>query len=671
LQPGRWSVDRRARVAPILARVGALRLRIRAQRAVLAAIAAIGPGLLVVALAAIGFRSGWLIEATALRLGLIGPLVVAIAALASALRPVDWLSAATSLDHACGLHDRLSTALELADRGDDDPVARVQARDAVLALAAADARKAAPWRAPRLLRFAGAASAAAVLAFVVPLPHAGVIALAVEPGAWPAVDLPPPDVLRLSPEDREALAAQAEILKQLAESAKDPEAKRWLSEAERVVRGLLEGRLSKAEALKELAELEKRQVGRSGQDTPAADASGRPPKPEELRDRELDRAVTETIKQAVEKALQADPKLEKLLPEVAEMKKALEEKDLEKLAKLFEQLRSKDLTPEQRERLAKALERFAEKLKDSSLADKMEKLRKDEDRLRKQRDESAGGLSPKDDDRLKKTQRELEKLEREMGDMPSARRQLERLERESSKAAEDLQRRMREAQKQGGGRQQQQQSQAERELQRAMKEAMGRAADELRREARGQERREAGQMGRSRIVDIKEILRRDGEGGKGQRQEFEKRAGGREQGEGQPGDKDAQGKAEKMQLGAGQGRDPNRHWVLGQGAGRSTIYKLDPRTGPGVGQGAGGLTEQEGAGRLAGGQEQFLGGKKGEGPTKKTVFMGAAQKGFARRGWADVYVEYADVAEEMLDKEHIPAGRRALVRRYFELIRPR
>jgi hypothetical protein len=64
-------------------------------------------------------------------------------------------------------------------------------------------------------------------------------------------------------------------------------------------------------------------------------------------------------------------------------------------------------------------------------------------------------------------------------------------------------------------------------------------------------------------------------------------------------------------------------------------------------------------------------GQQGSGPDVKQTFMDAARKGFARQGWREVYTEYSQVAEEMLDKEGLPPGRKALVRRYFEKIRPR
>ena len=60
-----------------------------------------------------------------------------------------------------------------------------------------------------------------------------------------------------------------------------------------------------------------------------------------------------------------------------------------------------------------------------------------------------------------------------------------------------------------------------------------------------------------------------------------------------------------------------------------------------------------------------------QGPNVKQVFLDAARRGFARKGWRKVYADYSEVAEEMLDKERLPMGRKEMVRRYFELIRPR
>ena len=97
------------------------------------------------------------------------------------------------------------------------------------------------------------------------------------------------------------------------------------------------------------------------------------------------------------------------------------------------------------------------------------------------------------------------------------------------------------------------------------------------------------------------------------------------------------------------------------------------RGGGRPGQGAGGPDGPNGgkAPRLATARTEQVKGTHGEGPSIKKVFTEAARRGFARRGWREVYADYSEVAEEMMESEGLPVGRKALVKRYFELIRPR
>ncbi len=61
----------------------------------------------------------------------------------------------------------------------------------------------------------------------------------------------------------------------------------------------------------------------------------------------------------------------------------------------------------------------------------------------------------------------------------------------------------------------------------------------------------------------------------------------------------------------------------------------------------------------------------GSGPTRARVIEAAAERGFARPDYRQVFRDYDAAAEEVLDTTAVPAGRRYLVRRYFQLIRPR
>jgi hypothetical protein len=61
----------------------------------------------------------------------------------------------------------------------------------------------------------------------------------------------------------------------------------------------------------------------------------------------------------------------------------------------------------------------------------------------------------------------------------------------------------------------------------------------------------------------------------------------------------------------------------------------------------------------------------GAGPSRSQVIGGAAARGFASAEYRRVFTDYAGVIEESLDNTAVPPGRRYLVRRYFQLIRPR
>jgi hypothetical protein len=62
--------------------------------------------------------------------------------------------------------------------------------------------------------------------------------------------------------------------------------------------------------------------------------------------------------------------------------------------------------------------------------------------------------------------------------------------------------------------------------------------------------------------------------------------------------------------------------------------------------------------------------KDGAGPTRSQVIQSAAQRGFAHTGYQNVFTDYQAVVEESLDGAAVPPGRRYIVRRYFQLIRP-
>jgi hypothetical protein len=62
--------------------------------------------------------------------------------------------------------------------------------------------------------------------------------------------------------------------------------------------------------------------------------------------------------------------------------------------------------------------------------------------------------------------------------------------------------------------------------------------------------------------------------------------------------------------------------------------------------------------------------RNGAGPTRAQVIQSAARRGFARSPYQSVYTDYQSAVEESLDSGAVPPGRRYIVRRYFQLIRP-
>jgi hypothetical protein len=63
--------------------------------------------------------------------------------------------------------------------------------------------------------------------------------------------------------------------------------------------------------------------------------------------------------------------------------------------------------------------------------------------------------------------------------------------------------------------------------------------------------------------------------------------------------------------------------------------------------------------------------RDGAGPTRSEVIEASARRGFAARDYVRVFEDYQPVVEESLATGAVPESRRYVVRRYFQLIRPR
>ncbi|MEO8212554.1 MAG: hypothetical protein ABI560_05150, partial [Myxococcales bacterium] len=62
---------------------------------------------------------------------------------------------------------------------------------------------------------------------------------------------------------------------------------------------------------------------------------------------------------------------------------------------------------------------------------------------------------------------------------------------------------------------------------------------------------------------------------------------------------------------------------------------------------------------------------QGPGASRAQIINGAAARGFASADYRRVFSDYRAAVEESMEAADVPAGKRFLVRRYFQLIRPR
>jgi hypothetical protein len=203
--------------------------------------------------------------------------------------------------------------------------------------------------------------------------------------------------------------------------------------------------------------------------------------------------------------------------------------------------------------------------------------------------------------------------------------------------------------------------------------------------ARGQ----GGQQGQGQEGQGQEGQGQEGQGQEGQGQGQGQQGQG---GQGQQGQNGQGGQGQQGQNGqGGQGGQGGETWVLGPN-GEKLLMLSKGQGGEGQSQGSGqGGAGGEGQGQPGRGwgeghdpktqagatnpkmgtQDTQVQGADANGGSRSQVILGAAERGFASRGYKKVYTEYHQVAEESLAKDEIPGGYRFYVKRYFQLIRPR
>ena len=178
---------------------------------------------------------------------------------------------------------------------------------------------------------------------------------------------------------------------------------------------------------------------------------------------------------------------------------------------------------------------------------------------------------------------------------------------------------------------------------------------------------------------------RDGDEARAQRA-FERGANGRGDGQGEgQGERNTGG--EEGQPGSGEGAGEGQaNAGEGDGSGSAGAARVEAETetitvdeteiAGGGGEGTGSQPGSSPLGRdrspLAGrshDREARL--ADGAGPNRAEVIGVAAGRGFASRGYGRVFADYAAAVEDALGATAVPEGKRYMVRRYFDLIRPR
>jgi hypothetical protein len=114
----------------------------------------------------------------------------------------------------------------------------------------------------------------------------------------------------------------------------------------------------------------------------------------------------------------------------------------------------------------------------------------------------------------------------------------------------------------------------------------------------------------------------------------------------------------------------------GAGEGPSAAPGQSAEGAPGAGEGIGSEPGSQALGRpaptpAARGHEREARLRGGSGPTRSQVIESAAKRGFAQGSYVRVFSDYHAAVEDALEASAVPEGRRYVVRRYFQLIRPR
>jgi len=634
--------------APLLTLLRRIRRRLRLWMAVEGAVAGAAAGAVALAVAVIA------LHVAGHAVGLARPLAllagsVAVGALVRGARRVPLASCARFADAALDRQDRVLSAFCL--QGDQSPLARALVRDAV-----ERTRSLAPGGAVTARRPKGL-PALAIGALV--LAAAAIAPVRSRAARLPVVTPPAAGV----PLATGALDVEREEARRAAEAAArlhDDQLAALAGELQRTLRRLAAGQLSDGDALEKLSALQ-REVAEA-----AAQAA-------------RDANAFEAAKKALEGETATRGAGEVLAAEDADAARA--------------RAALGSAAAENPTETGRALSAAARGVA-SALGTPAEGGDKNPRRLQRESDSSdeASAADKKGD-----AERRLERLQRDLGDAASACRDGDPSCRSrAEKSGGDL------GQMGGRGASAESLRQLERAL-RQMRDRLGRgemrsgdqqAMRSFERAARG-ENGQPGQGGQGQ----QEGQQRDGQqgdgvgtgegSGEGQGDSVAEgeQSGGGESGEsGESGGKDGQDGRDGKDGKGGKGRD-GKGKASGKGkdgegaAAAQGVAMLGERNsvestgssapGEGQGNGAGGPPLGKRGDMQTRGHETEARVVNGAGPNRAEVIGGAADRGFAQHGYARVFADYQAAVEDALATTAVPEGRRYVVRRYFDLIRPR
>lgn len=614
------------------------RRRLRAQAALELATFALIPASVVSLLAVYAVRSMWITPLAGV-LVISGALaLVALLAVAGALRRFPTHMVATRIDRASNLSDRLATACAFEEQlsGSKTPLdaetvelMRLAIADGARAVPKANAKMATPFSRPAELGPALAfVSIAALIAVLIGLPSFDV---ALSAGAVVTEEIAKndegpdeADKVALDDEDLGYIQDLLEDLENTARETGDPHLQKFAEEINDLLAKAQRGEISKQQMLEKLAQAEKKFSEGADQDI-------------ESSMKELQKTGKELEKEKLTRALG----------------KALEQGDLEKareeMEKLAKKLENEQLTQAEREKLANALEKAAEKFEKRQERD--QKQRDDKIKAARQKiDELEQKLSRAKTEReksqlsqkLQRKKRELKKLSRKKQEQQksSSRRQLKELHRNMKQAAKDMRSQSRRTRRQASRRM------------RDMRRNTGKVSADKRRMTN--KRKVATQM-----RDLKDALRRakrrgsrgpkDRFGRNKRNQDFRRRARG------------GQGSRESWKPGQ---NGPGRNGKNGKNGKQAGLGGKKPGTGhdPNL---LGDPTKLSGDTK-----DESLQGVHGKGPSTRETILTAAEKGFATQSYKKVYARYTTRIEEIIRAEKVPAGYKYYIKKYFKMIKP-